>query len=88
LNLSETADLLTAMSAYDRRTIGGRRRDRLAGRPLRCAFGDCLEAVKQHYAEHTEWVMPAHIRRAVREIVQSERLPRAPPRGRPASTGC
>jgi len=70
VNLSETADLLTAMSAYDRRTIGDG--DVIAWQAVLsdAAFGDCLEAVKQHYAEHTEWVMPAHIRRAVREIVQ------------------
>lgn len=68
MNLSETARLLSAMSAYDRRTIGDG--DVIAWQAVLpdASFDDCLEAVKQHYAEHTEWMMPAHVRRAVRDM--------------------
>lgn len=68
MNLSETADLLTAMSAFDRRTIGDG--DVIAWQAVLsdASFGDCLEAVKRHYAENTEWMMPAHVRRLVRDI--------------------
>lgn len=68
MNLSEAADLLTAMSAFDRRTIGDG--DVIAWQAVLsdAPFGDCLEAVKRHYAEHTEWMMPAHVRRLVRDI--------------------
>lgn len=70
MNLSETADLLTAMSAFDRRTIGDG--DVIAWQAVLsdASFGDCLEAVKRYYAEHTEWMMPAHVRRLVRDIVR------------------
>jgi hypothetical protein len=69
VNLSETADLLSAMSAFDRRTIGDG--DVIAWQAILpdAAFEDCLEAVKQHYAEQTDWMMPAHVRRAVRDMV-------------------
>lgn len=69
MNLSETARLLSAMSAYDRRTVGDG--DVIAWQAVLpdAAFEDCLEAVKQHYAEQTDWMMPAHVRRAVRDMV-------------------
>jgi hypothetical protein len=78
VNLSETADLLTAMSAFDRRTIGDG--DVIAWQAVLsdASFGDCLEAVKRYYAEHTEWMMPAHVRRLVRDIVgEREAMARA-----------
>lgn len=69
MNLSETADLLTAMSAFDRRTIGDG--DVIAWQAVLpdAAFADALEAVKRYYAEHTEWMMPAHVRRLIRDII-------------------
>lgn len=68
MNLSETADLLTAMSAFDRRTIGDG--DVIAWQAVLsdASFEDCVEAVKRYYAEQTEWMMPAHVRRLVRDI--------------------
>jgi len=68
VNFSETAQILTAMSSYDRRTIGDG--DVIAWQAVLsdASFDDCLEAVKRHYAEHTEWMMPAHVRRLVRDI--------------------
>lgn len=70
MNLSETADLLSAMSAFDRRTIG--EGDVIAWQAVLsdASFRDCLEAVKQYYAEQTEWMMPAHVRRLVRDMVR------------------
>ena len=78
MNLSETADLLTAMSAFDRRTIGDG--DVIAWQAVLpdASFEDCLEAVKRYYAEQTEWMMPAHVRRLVRDIVgEREAMARA-----------
>lgn len=74
MNLSETARLLSAMSAYDRRTIGDG--DVIAWQAVLpdAAFEDCLEAVKQHYAEQTDWMMPAHVRRAVRDIERARQM--------------
>jgi hypothetical protein len=57
------------MSSFDRRTIGDA--DVIAWQAVLsdAVFEDCLEAVKQHYAEETDWMMPAHVRRAVRDMV-------------------
>lgn len=68
MNRSETANLLTSMASFDRRTIG--ESDVIAWQAVLAdaAFDDCLEAVKRHYAENTEWMMPAHVRRIVRDI--------------------
>lgn len=70
MNLSETARLLGAMAAFDRRTVGDG--DVIAWQAVLsdAPFDDCLEAVKRHYAEHTEWMMPAHVRRLVRDVVR------------------
>lgn len=74
MNLSETADLLTAMSAFDRRTIGDG--DVIAWQAVLpdASFADCLEAVKRYYAEQTDWMMPAHVRRLVRDIVSEREM--------------
>lgn len=74
MNLSETADLLTAMSAFDRRTIGDG--DVIAWQSILsdAAFEDCLAAVKQYYTDHTEWIMPAHVRRAVAAIEKARQV--------------
>lgn len=69
MNRSETAQLLTAMAAFDRRTLGDA--DVIAWQVLMADVNlqDGLEAVQRWYAEHTEWMMPAHVRRLVRDIV-------------------
>lgn len=79
MNHSETAQLLTAMAAFDRRTIGDA--DVIAWQALlaEVAYADGLEAVKSWYAEHTDWIMPAHVRQAVAAIVKKrEASPWAP----------
>jgi hypothetical protein len=74
VNLSETARLLSAMSAYDRRTIGDG--DVIAWQAVLpdASFEDCLTAVKDYYAEQTEWMMPAHVRRLVRDIERARQV--------------
>jgi hypothetical protein len=74
VNLSETARLLAAMASFDRRTVGDG--DVIAWQAVLvdAPFDDCLEAVKQHYAEHTEWMMPAHVRRAVRDMANQREM--------------
>lgn len=70
MNREETANLLTAMAALDRRTIGAADVIAWQGLLTDVDFGDALEAVKRHYAEQTDWMMPAHVRRLVRDIVR------------------
>lgn len=68
MNLSETALMLGQMQAYDQRTVG--ESDVIAWHALLAdaPFEDCQEAVRRHYAENTDRIMPAHVRRIVRGI--------------------
>lgn len=70
MNRSETAQMLTAMAALDRRTLGEADVIAWQGMVSDVSLADGLEAVQRHYAEHTEWMMPAHVRRLVRDIVR------------------
>ena len=72
MNRAEAAQLLGAMAAFDRRTVGDA--DVIAWQAVLddVPFADALEAVKQHYREGEAWLMPVHVRKAVRAM-QAER---------------
>jgi hypothetical protein len=74
VNLSETALILAQMQAYDQRTVG--ESDVIAWQALLAdaSFQDCQEAVRQHYAEETDRIMPAHVRRLVRDITRARQV--------------
>lgn len=74
MNLSETARLLSMIAAFNNRTIG--EADVVAWQSVLSDtdLPDAEEAVRRHYAEHTEWLMPAHVRRNVRDIVKARFL--------------
>lgn len=74
MNLSETARLLTAMAAFDRRTIG--ETDVIAWQAVLAdvAYEDALSAVKRWYSNNTEWIMPAHVRSLVTELVKAREV--------------
>lgn len=76
MNLSETARLLGAMAAFDRRTIGDS--DVIAWQAVLpdASFEDCLAAVKSYYAVSVEWMMPAHVRRGVAVIEKAREMAR------------
>ena len=48
-------------------------------------YADCEEAVRAHYAESSDWLMPAHVRNCVRDIrqqrIQDADIPAPPPEG-------
>lgn len=69
MNLSETARALSLVQAFDQRTVG--EADVIAWQSLLsdAAQADVEEAIRQHYAEETVRIMPAHVRRAVRDMV-------------------
>jgi hypothetical protein len=80
MNLSQTAKLLSMIAAFNNRTIG--EADVAAWQSVLpdVELPDAEEAVRRHYAENTEWLMPAHVRHLVRDIVQErEDLARATP---------
>lgn len=78
MNLSETAELLTRISSFNNRTIG--EGDVTAWQSVLgdVDLADAEEAVRRHFAEHTDWLMPAHIRRLVRDIVRERAVAAAP----------
>lgn len=80
MNQHETGLLLAAIAGYDQRTVG--ETDVIAWHGI---LGDltiveCTAAVQKHYADSTDRLMPAHIRR----IVIAARNDRAMRNGLPA----
>lgn len=61
---TETAQLLTLIAAFDRRTIG--ETDVEAWHLILADLdaNDCADAVKAHFATSREWLMPADVRNA------------------------
>jgi hypothetical protein len=72
VNITETTAALALAQAYDNRTVG-----EVNIRAWHAILSDCdavdvMEAIRRHYAEKTDWIMPAHIRLSVGAMV-SER---------------
>lgn len=68
MNRAETARLLAAIAAFNNRTIGEADVEAWQSVLPDVTLTDAMEAVRQHYAENTEWLMPAHVRHLVRDI--------------------
>jgi hypothetical protein len=70
---AETAMVLTKASAFDLRTVG--ETDVLAWHEVLgdLDFADALEAVARYYAEQTDRLMPAHVRRLALAIDRDRR---------------
>lgn len=68
MNHSEVAKLLALAASRDQRTVGDA--DVLAWHEdlEDLDFADAREALRRHFRESTDRLMPAHIRRLVREI--------------------
>ena len=70
MNLKETNTALAMVQAFDRRTVG-----EVDVRAWHSVLGDLemadvLEAVRRHYADSSEWMMPVHVRRGVALLVK------------------
>ena len=68
MNRNQIIDLLTAASAYDRRTIGEGDVHAWseAARRAGWTFERALDALHAHYAETSKWLMPGHITERMR----------------------
>lgn len=68
MNRTDVVTLLAKVTAFDQRTVG--EADVLAWHDVLgdLDLADALAAVSMHYRESTERIMPAHIRKLVREI--------------------
>lgn len=69
----QVVDLLSAIAARDRRTVG--KADVIAWHTDvgDLPFDDALTAVSVHFRESTDWMLPAHLRRIVHRI-RADRL--------------
>ena len=98
MNAEQAGQVLAKCASYDRRKTGDA--DTIAWYQVLgdLAYDDCIAAVIAHYSETTDWIMPAHIRRRVREIrnqrIQDAEIPAAaarncsmtrPPTARPSA---
>lgn len=70
MNRREAALLLGMAAARDRRTIGDADVRAWAEDLDDIDFADAQAALRQHFRESTEWLMPVHIRRRATEIVR------------------
>lgn len=68
MNAEETGRVLAKCASYDRRKIGDA--DVIAWFQVLgdLPYNDCIAAVVAHYTDSTDWIMPAHVRRRVRDI--------------------
>lgn len=74
MNINETTQALALAQAFDNRTVG-----EVNIRAWHSVLGDAdaadvMTAIRDHYAETTEWIMPAHIRTAVRDMVSQREM--------------
>ena len=68
MNAEETGRVLAKCASYDRRKIGDA--DVIAWFQVLgdLPYDDCIAAVIGHYSDTTDWIMPAHVRRRVRDM--------------------
>lgn len=81
MNRAECAQLLTIVASYDRRTLGEADVISWQGAIGDLTFEECRTAVVKHYAEQTDWLMPAHVRRLALSARQDAAM-RSLPSGR------
>jgi len=68
MNEPEAFKLLTLASARDGRTVDRDVAKVWAVDLARIDYNDAIDALSLHYAESTEWLMPAHVVRCVTRI--------------------
>lgn len=74
MNIGETTQALALAQAFDNRTVGEVNIRAWHAVLADAEAADVMAAIREHYAEHTEWIMPAHIRTAVRDMVSQREM--------------
>lgn len=74
MNRAQVAELLTLITAFDRRTLGDA--DIVAWHSVLddIEVTDAAEAVRRHYRTSSEWIMPADVRRGAAEVVRERSI--------------
>jgi len=86
MNNGEVIDVLSVITAYDGRNAGAAELNvwAEAAKRGRWRFADAVDAVHEHYAESTAWLMPGHVTERIRrkraDPPRSNALPQATPR--------
>lgn len=70
---ADAAELLAIAAAFDRRKIGKADAIAWADALSGLEVADCAEAVRAHFRESTDYLMPVHVRQGVRKI-RAERI--------------
>lgn len=71
MNIAETTQALALAQAFDNRTVGEVNIRAWFSVLFAADAADVMAAIRDHYAGTTEWIMPAHILRNVREMAAS-----------------
>lgn len=87
MSQDEVIDLLSIITAYDKRSTGQGEIHAWADAAQRgrWTFADAAEAVKAHYAESTQWLMPGHVSDRIKAQRRDPPPPHALPHGTPSS---
>jgi hypothetical protein len=65
---ADAADILTIAAAFDRRKIGKADAIAWADALHDLDVRDCVDAVRAHFRESTDYLMPVHVRQGVKRI--------------------
>lgn len=79
MNHPETVKLLALMAAMDRRTIGDAEVMAWQGVLDDVDFANAAEAVRRHYRDSDDYLMPVHVRRGAAEVAAERNRPAPSP---------
>lgn len=74
---ADAAELLALAAAFDRRTVGRADATAWADALTGLDKADCAEAIRAHFRDCTDYLMPAHVRQGVKRI-RADRIRNAP----------
>ena len=79
MNHPETVKLLALMAAMDRRTIGDAEVMAWQSVLEDVEYADAAEAVRRHYRDSEDYLMPVHVRRGAAEVYAERTRPKPSP---------
>ncbi len=73
---AQAVRLITFAAAYDNREVGQAAAIAWcdSGNRARWTYTEAVEAIKEHYAATSDWVMPAHITTRIKEVRQDQAM--------------
>jgi hypothetical protein len=76
LTRAQAARLVTLAAAWDNREVGEAAAIAWcdSGNRARWTYAEAVEAIKDHYAATSDWIMPSHITTRIREVRQDQAM--------------